>query len=136
VAATPVIEAMTRWQSHLSGNVCTFAQYGAIKALELDNSFLIKRLNDLTYKRNLALDKIRQWAVCNTPRGAFYLFPDIKGRLQTGKGAEQLAARLLEEAGVAVVPGEAFGVSGHIRISFAVGDQALVEGLDRIAEVL
>ena len=136
VAATSVIEAMTRWQSHLSGNVCTFAQYGAIKALELDNSFLIKRLKDLTYKRNLALDKIRKWAVCSTPQGAFYLFPNIRGRLQTGKGAEQLAARLLEEAGVAVVPGEAFGVSGHIRISFAVGDQALVEGLDRIAEVL
>jgi aspartate aminotransferase len=136
VAPSTIIEAMTRWQSHLSGNVCTFGQYGALKALALKDAFLTQRLKALGQKRDLALGKVLNWSVCMTPQGAFYLFPDVSGSLHAGEGTEQLAIRLLEEAGVAVVPGEAFAVPGHIRISFAVEDEVLVEGLDRIAGVL
>jgi aspartate/methionine/tyrosine aminotransferase len=66
------------------------------------------------------------------PVGAFYLFPDISRCLGVGQTAEEFAEDLLEETGVAVVPGEAFGQHGHIRLSYATPEQILVEGLEKI----
>ncbi len=70
------------------------------------------------------------------PQGAFYLFPDVSSVIKNKETSEALARRILEEAGVAVVAGEAFGMAKHLRISFAVSEENLINGLKRIAEVL
>jgi aspartate aminotransferase len=79
---------------------------------------------------------------CVEPQGAFYCFPSFAGVLgreiggRTPRTSLELSELLLEEAKVAIVPGEAFGAPGYARLSFALGDDALVEGLERIAKLL
>jgi aspartate aminotransferase len=90
----------------------------------------------LEEKRNYALGRTRKLFDCLKPRGAFYLFPDVRRQLKNGMTTADFAAGLLENYGVAVVPGEAFGMPGHIRISYAVSEENLVSGFNKIAEAL
>jgi len=135
-ASSEVINAVGRLQSHLTGNVCTFAQYGALAALEMDENIFAGWRNELEKKRDYAYGQANKLFDCVKPRGAFYLFPDIRQHLKNGMTAMDLAANILENYGVAVVPGEAFGMPGHIRISYAVSEENLVSGFDKIAEAL
>ena len=137
-AAAPaeVIAALSKIQSHLTGNVCTFAQYGALAALALEEEWLSARQTDLQQKRDMAHEQISQMFDCIKPQGAFYLFPDVSKALKNDETSEALARRLIKQAGVAVVAGEAFGVARHLRISFAVSEENLTNGLKRMAEVL
>jgi len=135
-AAAGVIAALNKLQSHLTGNVCTFAQHGALAALDMKDSELVGWRDDLEKKRDYALSKIGRLFDCVRPQGAFYLFPDVSRHLDKGIAAADLAGRMLEETGVAVVPGEEFGMPGHIRISYAVSEEDLVNGLERISEAL
>jgi aspartate/methionine/tyrosine aminotransferase len=73
---------------------------------------------------------------CLTPAGAFYTFPGVEDHLTRFGDTLEFASYLLEAANVAVVPGEAFGASGHVRLSYALGDDDLVTGLTRMAEAL
>lgn len=130
------IRAVSKLQSHTTGNVCTFAQYGAIAALSLDKELMARRHSELEKKRNIAYGYASSLFDCRRPQGAFYLFPDVSNHLKPGETSQDLAARLLENAGVAVVPGEAFGMPGHIRISYAVSEDALITGFERITEAL
>ncbi|MBW2437695.1 MAG: pyridoxal phosphate-dependent aminotransferase [Deltaproteobacteria bacterium] len=131
-----IIAALSKMQSHLTGNVCTFAQYGALAALQLDDDWLADRQSRLQQKKDTAFVSVSRLFDCIQPQGAFYLFPDVSTALRNDDTSETLARRLLKEAGVAVVPGEAFGMARHLRISFAVSDENLKTGLKRIAEVL
>jgi aspartate aminotransferase len=131
-----IIAALSKMQSHLTGNVCTFAQYGALAALQLDDDWLADRQSRLQQKKDTAFVSVSRLFDCIQPQGAFYLFPDVSTALRNDDTSETLARRLLKEAGVAVVPGEAFGMAKHLRISFAVSDENLQNGLKRIAEVL
>jgi aspartate aminotransferase len=135
-AAIPIIDALSKIQSHLSGNVCTFAQYGALAALSLDDQLLSARCSELQQKRDIAFQYVSKLFPCIKPQGAFYIFPDVSAVLKNDETSEVLAARLLKQAGVAVVPGEAFGMATHLRISFAVSEENLKNGLERIAEVI
>lgn len=137
-AAAPakVIGALSNIQSHLTGNVCTFAQYGALNALLLEEEWLTARRTDLQQKRDMAYERVSQMFDCIQPQGAFYLFPDVSKALKNDETSAALARRLLKETGVAVVAGEAFGMARHLRISFAVSEDDLINGLMRIAEVL
>jgi aspartate aminotransferase len=135
-APRQIIAALSKLQSHLSGNVCTFAQHGALAAFSLDDQFLSARRNELQKKRDIAYRYVSTWFNCTKPQGAFYLFPDVSKHLKKGEKSEILAARFLKQAKVAVVPGEAFGMAKHMRISFAVSEENLKNGLERIAEVL
>jgi aspartate aminotransferase len=135
-APAEVIAALSKMQSHLTGNVCTFAQYGALAALALEEEWLSARQTDLQQKRDVAYEQVSQMFDCIQPQGAFYLFPDVSKALKKDETSETLARRLLKEAGVAVVAGEAFGMARHLRISFAVTEENLIKGLKRIAEVL
>lgn len=136
VAPLDVAAALVRLQSHLTGNVCTFAQHGALAALEMDTELLIQRRADLQRQRDLAFDQVSGLFPCIRPQGAFYLFPDISQHLGKDERSADFAARILETAGVAVVPGEAFGVDGHVRICFASPEEQLLEAFKRIREVL
>jgi len=135
-ASTEVIAALNKLQSHVTGNVCTFAQHGALAALGMRKNDVDPWRLDLERKRDYAFSKIIGLFNCVKPQGAFYLFPDVTRHLQNGMTAADLAGRLLEDTGVAVVPGEEFGMPGHIRISYAVSEDKLVSGLEKIAEAL
>ena len=76
-AATPIIDALSKIQSHLSGNVCTFAQYGALAALSLDDQLLSARCSELQQKRDTAFQHVSKLFPCIKPQGAFYIFPDV-----------------------------------------------------------
>ncbi len=86
-------------------------------------------------KRDITLKMLKELP-CHTPRGAFYVFPDVTRFLKNGEGAEDLAAEILQRVHVAVTPGEAFGGNGHIRICYAIEEDRLIPGLERIEQVI
>jgi len=135
-ASSDIINAIGRLQSHLTGNVCSFAQHGALAALDLDEYLFAEWRDDLEKQRDYAYSRASDLFDCIKPRGAFYLFPNVAQHLKKGMTAVDLASHMLENFGVAVVPGEAFGMPGHIRISYAVSENNLVSGFDKIAEAL
>ena len=136
VAPAEVAAAMARLHSHLTGNVCTFAQYGARAALAMDDGLLHKRREQLRKKRDLAFSQVEGLFACIRPRGAFYLYPDVTAHLGQGETSGDFAARILEKTGVAFVPGEDFGLDGHVRICFAAPEDQLLDAFQRIREVL
>ena len=139
-----VIKAATNLQSHLSSNVNNVAQRAAIAALTGNL--------DAVHEMGVAFDRRRKLivkllneipgVVCPTPTGAFYVYPSVKGVLGKeirGKRpatSAELATLILEEAEVAAVPGEAFGPSGYLRFSYALGDDDIVEGITRVKNLL
>ena len=135
-ASREIIVALARLQSHLTGNVCTFAQEGALAALSLNPLVMEETCARLKKKRDLAYEYACRQFDCIKPEGGFYLFPDVSQYLKEGQTSEDFAAHLLEKGGVAVVPGEAFGMGDHIRISYAVPERELIAGFGRIASVL
>ncbi len=135
-ASREIVSALSKIQRHFSGNVCTFAQYGALAALSLDDDILITRQTEMQRKRDIAFRYASKLFSCIQPQGAFYLFPDVSMVLKNDETAQILAERLLKEAGVAVIAGEAFGMTQHLRISFAVSDDKLKKGFEQITEVL
>ncbi|MGD8701037.1 MAG: pyridoxal phosphate-dependent aminotransferase [Desulfosarcina sp.] len=136
IAPPAISDALVRLHSHLTGNVCTFAQHGALAALEMDDVQLIQRRTDLQRRRDLAFDQASELFDCIRPQGAFYLFPNISAHLRHDERSGAFAARILEAAGVAVVPGEDFGMDDHVRICFAVPQDQLLEAFQRIREAL
>ncbi len=136
VAPAAVVAAMTALQGHMCGNVCTFAQHGALAALGAGADCTTDRLREMEKKRDLAHRLAAGLFDCVRPGGAFYLFPDVSRRLGAFASSAELAAHLLREAGVAVVPGEAFGAAGHLRISYAVPGELLAEGFERMEKAL
>lgn len=137
-AAAPaeVVRAMEKILSHTSGNVCTFAQHGALAALDIEESLLTDLLAQMTRRRDLAYERATALFDCPRPQGAFYLFADISGRLKTGETAEDFCMGLLDKTGVAMVPGEAFGAEKCVRISFAVDEALIIKGFDKIRTIL
>lgn len=131
-----IIQALTDLQSHLAGNVCTFAQHGALAALQNRRAPDRQMVAALQKRRDAAYRLARKWSNCIKPAGAFYLFPDISAKLNKGQTATDVAIYLLNEAKVAVMPGEAFGVENHLRIAFAASDEDVVTGLERIGKLL
>ena len=132
VAPAPLITAMTVIQSHACGNVCTFAQHGALAALSLSPEHLLNLRVSLETRRDMALAVIQKTMPCTPPQGAFYLFPEVSKYLPRGGSASGFCTDMLQRAGVALVPGEAFGAPSHIRLSFAVDVKDLNEGLERM----
>ena len=144
IAPKDVIAAATNLQSHLTSNVNNIAQRAAITALtgDLDAVEAMKEAFDRRRKTMVRMLNDIPGVECPTPQGAFYCYPSVKGVLgHTIRGARpltsaDLAALILDEVEVAVVPGEAFGPSGYIRLSYALGDADLVEGVERIQRLL
>lgn len=143
VGPVDAIKALTNLQSHLSGNVNNVAQRAAIAALTGPQDEV--EAMRLAFDRRRALmvaelSKIEGVSVPN-PQGAFYVYPDVTGLLgQEWNGVTpttslELADLILDQAEVAVVPGEAFGPSGYLRLSYALGDEALLEGVQRLQKL-
>ena len=140
VGPVDVIKAAANLQSHLSSNVANVSQRASIAALtgSQDSVEQMRRAFDRRRRTIVAeLGKI-SGVVCPTPEGAFYVYPDVTGLLGRNWGGVipnstlELADLILEQADVAVVPGEAFGPSGYLRLSYALGDAPLLEGIQRL----
>lgn len=126
-------EQMTKLMINSNSCTATFTQVAAIQALEGDQGCVERMKEEFRRRRTVIVDGLRDIPgfQCNQPHGAFYAFPNISG---TGKSARDLAERLLTEAGVACLPGTAFGSSGEgfLRISFANSVENIQRALDRI----
>jgi aspartate/methionine/tyrosine aminotransferase len=137
-----LIKAATNLQSHSTSNVCNVAQAAALAAVSGDLQAVaeMRAAFDRRRKRMHAQLSGIEGVVCLEPEGAFYAFPSFEGvlgRTFAGRKATtttELASIILDEAKVAVVPGEAFGAPGYFRLSFALGDDDLGEGVTRIAD--
>jgi aspartate aminotransferase len=139
-----VIKAAANLQSHATSNVCNVAQAAALAAVTGDLSAVAGMRSAFDRRRQVMTAMLNEvpGVVCPLPEGAFYCYPSVKGVL--GKevaghrpaSSGELAEILLEEADVAVVPGEAFGTNGYFRLSCALGDADLEEGVGRLAKLL
>lgn len=139
-----IIKAATNMQSHLTSNVANVCQAAALEALTGDQSSVAEFREAFDRRRRLIVDELRKidGFEVPTPQGAFYVYPSVEnvlGREINGRVAStsaELATIILEEAEVAVVPGEAFGPSGYLRLSYAMSDEDIVEGVGRIQKLL
>jgi len=139
-----LIKAATNLQSHLSSNVSNVSQRAAIAALAGDLSAVHKMGEAFDRRRKLIVKLLNEipGVSCPTPTGAFYVYPSVKGVLgktirgKTPKTSAELATLILDEVEVAAVPGEAFGPSGYLRFSYALGDDDIVEGIGRVKKLL
>ena len=140
VGPTDVIKVSGNLQSHLSSNVSNISQLAALAAIEGDQSAAQKMRDAFNVRRNTIVASLNaiEGVFCPTPRGAFYVYPDVRGLLgktwagRTPTTTLELADLILDECEVAVVPGEAFGPSGYLRFSYALGDDDLAEGITRL----
>ena len=136
------IDAAANLQSHLSSNVSNISQLAALAALSGDQSAAHEMREKFNERRKAIVSGLNAIPgfICPEPTGAFYVYPDVTGLLgKTWAGVTptttlELADLILEKCEVAVVPGEAFGPSGYLRFSYALGDDDLAEGVRRLQE--
>ncbi len=139
-----VIKAAANLQSHATSNVCNVAQRAALAAVSGDLTAVAEMRATYDRRRQTILGMLNDipGVRCPEPEGAFYAFPSVEGLIgrplagRTAHTSLDLAALVLEEAKVAFVPGEAFGAPGYARFSYALADDALVEGITRIAKLV
>ncbi|MEU5187313.1 pyridoxal phosphate-dependent aminotransferase [Streptomyces klenkii] len=144
IAPQDVIKAATNLQSHATSNVSNVAQRAAIAAVSGDLSAVDEMKTAFDRRRRTIVRMLNEidGVLCPEPEGAFYAYPSVKallGKEIRGKRpatSVELAALILEEVEVAVVPGEAFGTPGYLRLSYALGDEDLIEGVSRIQKLL
>ena len=144
VGPKDVIKAATNLQSHLSSNVSNISQRAAIAAVSGDLTAVKEMGVAFDRRRKLIVKMLNEipGVYCPTPTGAFYVYPSVKGVLgkeirgKCPKTSAELATLILEEVEVAAVPGEAFGPSGYLRFSYALGDEDIVEGITRVKKLL
>lgn len=144
IGPSDVIKAATNFQSHLSSNVANVSQRAALAAVSGDLSAVDGMRTAFDRRRRLIVDLLSQIEGLEVPvpKGAFYVYPSVEGligrslRGTTIDSSTTLAGLVLEHAEVAVVPGEAFGPSGFLRLSYATGDDAITEGVTRMQRLL
>jgi len=139
VGPLDAIKGAANLQSHLSSNVNNVAQRAALAALTGPQDEVSVMRDAFDRRRTVIVAELNKidGVTCPTPEGAFYVYPDVTGLMQrVGIGTSlELADYILEKAEVAVVPGEAFGPSGYLRLSYALGDDALLEGVQRLQKL-
>ena len=137
----PLIAAMAKVQSQSTSNPCSISQWAAVEALNGPQDYIPMSRIAFQARRDLvvAMLNVADGITCPTPEGAFYVYPSIAGCIGKTSAAgtqitddEVFATALLEETGVAVVFGAAFGLSPNFRVSYATSEQALTEACTRI----
>jgi aspartate/methionine/tyrosine aminotransferase len=144
IGPADLIKATTNLQSHMTSNVANVSQRAALAAVAGDLD-AVAEMRSVFARRGATIHKLLNeipGVTCMEPQGAFYAFPSFAGVLGRDIGGHEptstleLAEVILERAKVAIVPGEAFGAPGYARLSFALSDDDLVEGVTRIADLL
>ncbi|MGI5161287.1 pyridoxal phosphate-dependent aminotransferase [Microbispora sp. CA-102843] len=144
IGPSDVVKAATNLQSHATSNVSNVAQAAALAAVSGDLSAVAQMRAAFDRRRQTMVRLLNEipGVVCPEPFGAFYAYPSVKALLgkeirgRRPQTSAELAELILEEAEVALVPGEAFGTPGYFRLSYALGDDDLVEGVSRVAKLL
>jgi aspartate aminotransferase len=144
IGPADVVKAAANMQSHATSNVANVSQAAALAAVTGDLSAVAEMRKAFDRRRQTIVKMLNEipGVVCPEPEGAFYAYPSVKallGKEIRGRRPEtsvELASLILEEAEVALVPGEAFGTPGYFRLSYALGDDDLVEGVSRVAKLL
>ena len=144
IAPPDVAKAAGDLQSHMTSNVCNVAQAAALAAVSGDLSAVARMRDAFDRRRRQMTGMLNEipGVICPLPDGAFYCYPSVKGVLgreiagRRPASTTELAELLLDEADVAVVPGEAFGTPGYFRLSCALGDADLEEGITRLGKLL
>lgn len=143
MAPAPLVSAMTKLQSHSTSNPSSVAQKAAVEALTGQQESVFEMLGEYRRRRDFVVEKLRDISgvTCTLPGGAFYAYPNVAAFVDAGEHRHRksaaatpndLAKRLLREAGVVVVPGEAFGTQHHLRLSYANSLENIGEGLKRM----
>jgi aspartate aminotransferase len=136
LAPAPIINAMTKLQSHSTSNPTSIAQKAAVEAMRGSQDSIPVMLTEYRRRRDFVVDRLRKIPGVSivTPKGAFYAYPNISVVFRGGriKNSLDFSNELLAKAQVAVVPGEAFGTDDHVRISYATSMTELERGLDRL----
>lgn len=143
-ADASIIKAASKIQSHLTSNPCSISQRASIAALRADSKTVTDMVNAFDQRRKYLIEQLTEipQIKCTLPKGAFYMFPNVSGYFgckYEGKGIENsmdFCSFLLKEAGLAFVPGEAFGSCDHVRISYATSLENLKETVSRLSSVL
>jgi aspartate/methionine/tyrosine aminotransferase len=143
IGPVDLVKAATNLQSHATSNVANVSQRAAIAAVSGDLTAVEEMKVAFDRRRRTIVSMLNEidGVVCPTPHGAFYAYPSVKGLLgreHDGRLIEtsaELAEYILDKAEVAVVPGEAFGSPGYLRLSYALGDDDLVEGVTRLQKL-
>jgi aspartate aminotransferase len=140
LAPPHIAAALTKLQGQMTSNVCNVAQVAALAALEGPQDALVAMKAVFARRRDKLVEDLRRMpgVTVATPGGAFYAYPDLRGALtQLGlPDTATFAQRLLTDAGVAIVPGEAFGTPGFARLSFALGDEELGTAVRRLHDFI
>jgi aspartate/methionine/tyrosine aminotransferase len=142
-----LVAASANLQSHATSNVANVSQRAALAAIQGDLSAvdMMKKAFDRRRKTIVSMLNEIEGVYCPMPEGAFYAYPSVKGLLGRSWGEEhdgrviessaELAEYILDSAEVAIVPGEAFGSPGYLRLSYALGDEDLIEGITRLQKL-
>ncbi|GAA5001969.1 pyridoxal phosphate-dependent aminotransferase [Kitasatospora paranensis] len=144
IAPADVVKAAANLQSHATSNVANVSQRAALAAVAGDLTAVDEMKVAFDRRRRTMVKMLNEidGVLCPEPEGAFYVYPSVKALLgKEIRGSRpatsaELAALILDEAEVAVVPGEAFGTPGYLRLSYALGDEDLIEGVTRIQHLL
>jgi aspartate aminotransferase len=144
IGPADVVKAATNLQSHATSNVANVSQVAALEAVRGDLSAVAQMREAFDRRRRTMVELLDAipGVTCPEPHGAFYCYPSVVGVLgktlrgRTPQSSAELAELVLDEVGVAVVPGEAFGTPGYFRLSYALGDDDLVKGVTRLADLL
>ena len=146
LAPEALVQAMTKLQSQSTSNPTSISQYAALEAMTGPMDSVPVMLAEYARRLRRIVDGLRAipGVTCAEPGGAFYAFPNVAAHLANGsavsharaKDSMELARLLLEQAHVALVPGEGFGAPGYVRISYATSLERIEEGLRRIARFL
>lgn len=144
IGPSDVVKAATNLQSHATSNVANVSQAAALAAVSGDLSAVAEMRAAFDRRRQTMVRMLNDipGVLCPEPLGAFYAYPSIKALLgkeirgRRPQSSAELAELILEEAEVALVPGEAFGTPGYFRLSYALGDDDLAEGVSRLAKLL
>ncbi|MGP3971057.1 pyridoxal phosphate-dependent aminotransferase [Streptomyces sp. 6N223] len=139
-----VVKAAANLQSHATSNVANVSQAAALAAVSGDLEAVARMRRAFDRRRETIVRMLNDidGVTCPEPQGAFYAYPSVRGLLgreirgRRPESSLELAGLLLEESEVAVVPGEAFGTPGYLRLSYALGDEDLVEGVSRMQKLL
>jgi aspartate/methionine/tyrosine aminotransferase len=144
IGAPDIMNAAVNYQRQTTSNISNVSQRAAVAALNGDLSAVEEMRTAFDRRRKTMTSMLNaiDGVTCAEPEGAFYCYPNVSGLLgrslggQVSKTSAELAESLLETIKIAVVPGEAFGTPGFFRLSYALGDADLAEGLERFAALV
>ena len=144
ISAPDVMATAVNYQSQTTSNISNISQRAAVAALDGDLSAVNEMRAAFDRRRQVMTSMLNaiDGVTCTKPEGAFYCFPNVTGLLgrsiggRVSRSSAELAQTLLETIKIAVVPGEAFGTPGYFRLSYALGDDDLAEGLERLAKLV